>query len=129
LYYGLFFLLSEQHEFLAFSTIIFVSSLFALSVPRIPLRFKVGWVLFILYLTGSFLLFKGPHTNIGMLFLFASSIMAVTMSGAVAGLWYTLLHAITLTSVGLYWFSGWVDHADPADIALSTYINVSISFM
>lgn len=129
LYYGLFFLLSNQHEFLAFSTIIFVTSLLALSVPRIPLRFKVGWVLFMLYLTGSFLLFKGPHTNIGMLFLFACSIMAVTMSGAATGLWYTLLHSITLTAVGIYWFSGVVEHNNPADIAMHTYINLSISFL
>ena len=52
-------------------------------------------MLFMLYLSGTFLLFMGPHTNIGMLFLLACSVLAVTLSGALIGIWYTALHFLT----------------------------------
>ena len=129
LYYGLFFLLAGEYVFLVFLTAIFISSMLVLSLRKIPLKFKVGWVLFMLYLTGAFLLFSGPHTNIAMLFLFACSIMAVTMSGALTGIWYTIVHIITLFAAGFYWHSGYFMHLDPPDISLHTYINISILFV
>lgn len=129
LYYGLFFLLAGQHHFFAFSTFTFVSLLLVVSLPRIPLTFKVGWVLFMLYLSGAFLLFLGPHTNIGMIFLFACSVMAITMSGAFAGIMVFLLQVATLAAVGIYWYSGLIELSNPADISMTTYVNLSISFL
>ncbi len=129
LYYGIFFLLSGDYLLLAFSTSIFISSLLVVSLPKLPLYFKAGWVQFMLYLTGAFLLMKAPHTNIGMLFLFACTIMAATMSGAMTAIFYLAFHALTLLAVGVYWYSGLIPQANPADITLHTYINLSISFI
>src|SRR5690606_35298101 len=32
-------------------------------------------------------------------------------------------------AAGIYWHSGYIAHADPPDISLQTYINISIPFM
>lgn len=129
LYYGFNFLVAGQYKYLVFLTAVFITSMLVLGVGAIPVRFKVGWVLFMLYLSGTFLLFMGPHTNIGMLFLLACSVLAVTLSGALIGIWYTALHFLTLVAAGIYWHSGYIAHADPPDISLHTYINISILFM
>ena len=129
LYYGLFFLLSGQYFFMAFATSVFVSSLLVVSIHRIPLSFRIGWVLFILYITGTFLLFSGPNSTMGMIFLFAATIMAGTMSGAVTGMWYLVINSLTLVGVGFYWYGGFIDHSNGPDISLHTFINLSITFL
>ncbi|TCO08423.1 ATP-binding protein [Natronoflexus pectinivorans] len=129
LYYGLYFLFSQDYHLLAFSTFIFISSLLMVSLPGIPLKIRSGWVQLMLFITGTFLLFLGPHTNIGMIFLFACSIMAVTMSGTITAIRYMILHSIVLTAVGFYWYSGRFQLTNFPDISLHTYINLAISFM
>jgi len=129
LYFGIFFLLAGQHLFFAFTTFTFVSLLLVVSIPRFSRGLKVGWVLFVLYLTGAFLLFVGPHTNIGLLFLFSCSVMAVTMAGASAATFFLLVQAATLLGVGIYWYSGMFAHPDPPDISLETFINLGVSFL
>jgi len=129
LYYGLYFLLNGLYLFMAFATSVFVSSLLVVSIHRIPLSFRIGWVLFILYVTGTFLLFRGPNSTMGMIFLFAATIMGGTMSGAVTGMWYLIISSITLTGVGFYWYGGYIDHSNGPDISLLTYINLSITFL
>ena len=129
LYYGLFFLLAGQYLFLAFASSVFISSLLVVSIHRIPLSYRIGWVLFILYLTGSFLLFHGANSTMGMIFLYAATIMGGTLSGAATGLRYLLLNGLTLLLTGLYWYSGRIIHINGPDIALQTYINLSITFL
>jgi signal transduction histidine kinase len=129
LYYGLVFLLAAQYLFLAFATSVFVSSLLVVSIHRIPLSFRIGWVLFILYLTGSFLLFHGANSTMGLIFLYAATIMGGTLSGAGSGLRYLFLNSLTLTAAGFYWYSGHFTHTDGSDISLQTYINLSVTYL
>ncbi|WP_088653792.1 sensor histidine kinase [Geofilum rhodophaeum] len=129
LYYGLNFLLGGQVGFFIFLSAVFVLTLIALGLPALSIRFRIGWILFALYLTGSFLLLQGMHLMGGLLFLFASSVMAATMAGAIYGLLYLFLHSITLLAVGIYWYSGWIQTELLAPVSLKSFINLSVSFL
>ncbi len=129
LYYGLSFLMAGQYLFMAFATSVFVSSMLVVSIHTLPLSFRIGWILFILYVTGTFLLFTGPNSTMGMLFLFAAIIMGGTMSGAFTGIWYLIFSSVTLTGIGFYWYSGHIVHTNGPDISLHTFINLSIIFL
>src|SRR5690554_7169671 len=66
-YYGLNFLLGGQMGFFIFLLAVFVLSLLALYLPVLSIRFRIGWILFALYLTGSFLLLQGSHLTGGQI--------------------------------------------------------------
>jgi signal transduction histidine kinase/ActR/RegA family two-component response regulator len=129
IYFALYFLLKGQILHMGFTTFVFISSLIVVSIPRIPISFKSNWVLFMLFLTGTFLLLIGPHSNIGLNFYFATLILAITISGAITGVWYLILSAVSIVLVGFYWYSGFIPHKNLPDISLYSYINYSASYL
>lgn len=128
LYYTLLFIVNNQPEFALFSTFAFFSTVLIVSIERIPVKFRVGWLLLMFYLTGCFLLFAGAHPVPGMLFFISYSIMAVTIAGQTAAMRSIVYNLLAIGLGGLYRYSGWIPDLSP-ELSLQTYVSLTFSFV
>jgi signal transduction histidine kinase/CheY-like chemotaxis protein len=128
LYYTLLFVVNQQISIALYSTFAFFTTLLVVSVRRIPLKFRVAWLLLVFYLTGCILLFAGAYTLPAMLFFLSYSIMAVTVAGWAAALRSLAFNALALLAGGFYWHSTG-NQPSTAAINISTYIDLSVSFV
>ncbi|MBN2165057.1 MAG: response regulator [Marinilabiliaceae bacterium] len=129
LYFGLSFLQSGEIGYAIFSTFIFFSSLFVSSVRSLPLRFRIGWILFMIYLIGGYSLIESNVHSLGLVFLLAYSLMTAILVGQKGAIRSVVINLITLILAGfLFYYPHNIIQIKPL-ITFNEYLNISIAFM
>lgn len=99
LYLGLTFIQEEAYSHAIFATFVFLSAVFVTSVRSLPFKFRVSWVLFLIYLIGVHQILEANDSAIGFIFLLSYTLMAGILAGQ-KGAWTSIgITAITLVSI------------------------------
>ena len=129
LYFGLSFLQANEIEYAVFSAFVYFSSLFVSSVRSLPLRFRVGWILFMIYLIGCYALYESRINSLGLVFLLAYSLMTAILVGQKGAVRSVVINLITLVVTGvLFYYPNPFIKLEPV-ISFGEYMNMSIAFM
>jgi len=90
LYLGLTFIQEEAYTNAIFTTFVFLSAVFVTSVRPLPFKFRVGWILFLIYLIGIYQVLKANNSAIGYMFLLSYTLMSGILVGQ-KGAWFSIL--------------------------------------
>lgn len=94
LYLGLSFILEEAYNIAIFTTFVFLSAVFVTSVRSLPFKFRVNWILFLIYLIGIYQILKSNNSATGFMFLLSYTIMAGILTGQ-KGTWTSIIVVFT----------------------------------
>lgn len=129
LYYGLSFLQAKEIPYAIFSTFVFFSSLFVSSVKSLPLKFRIGWILFMIYIIGVYALIESRVNSLGLVFLIAYSLMNAILVGQKGAVRSVFVNLITLLVIGVLFYYPLPFWTFTPSISFNEYLNVSIAFM
>ncbi len=104
LYLLLTFIQEESYTNAIVTSFVFISAVLVISTKAIPFKFRVSWILFLIYLVGTFQLLISNSSPIGFMFLLSYTLMAGILSSQKSALFAVSLSTITLAflSVALY---------------------------
>ncbi len=129
LFYELTFLQHQQYVYAAFAAFVFLSALSATSLRNLPLKFRVSWILFLIYLIGSYAILESNNSALGYAFLFSYSLMSGILVGQKGAWWSILLIVVTLAVTGgVLYFPGLEVPFEPI-LSLNDYVQMAISFL
>ncbi len=129
LYYTVSFLQQEDFISAIFSTFIFLSALFVSVVRVFPFRFRAFWILTSIYLLGGFLFLQSGPLSLGMIMLFAYSILSGILLGYTASVFSVILNSVLLLVAGLLHYSSVITDVFLLDVPFSVYLNISVLFI
>ena len=81
LFIGLTFIQQGESAYAVFASFIFLSAVFATTVRALPLKFRMSWILFLIYLTGVYTLSKAESFSLGFAFLMSYVILSCILVG------------------------------------------------
>ena len=128
LYYGLTFLEAGEYSYAIFATFVFLSALFASSVKALPFRFRVSWIVFLIFLIGVYSLWENFMSPMGYVLLFSYTILSGILLGNTGAVRTIFINAFTFAVLGVAFYSGMFG-IDKPDISLKFYTNITISFL
>ncbi len=128
IYYGLTFLEAKQYPYAIFATFVFLSALFASSVKSLPFRFKVSWIIFLIFLIGVYSLYESFISPMGYVLLFSYTILSGILLGHKGAIRTIFINALTFLVLGIAFYSQLFDLPTPS-IDLKLYTNITISFL
>ncbi len=128
LYYGLTFLEDGKIVYAIFATFVFLSALFASVIKSLPFRFRVSWVIFLIFLTGVYTLYESFISPMGYVLLFSYTILSGILLGHRGAIRTIFINAFSLLLLGFAFYSGLFD-LPPPSVSLFKFTNISISFL
>ncbi len=128
LYYGLTFLEAGQYSYAIFATFVFLSALFASVVKALPFRFRVSWIIFLLFLVGVYSLYESFISPMGYVLLFSYTILSGILLGHRGAIRTIFINGFTLLLLGFAFYSELFNLPEPS-VSLVVYTNISISFL
>ncbi|MCU4174496.1 ATP-binding protein [Carboxylicivirga sp. N1Y90] len=129
LYLGLTFLQEKEYAYGIFSTFVFLSAIFATSVRSLPFKFRVGWVLFLIYLIGLYLLLDTNNSPLGYAFLLSYTIMSGILAGQRSALRSMFAVVFTLIGVGAVLYMPSIEIIFKPVVDFSTYAQLATVFL
>lgn len=129
LYFELTFLQHQEYVYATFASFVFLSALLATSLKSLPLKFRVSWILFLIYLIGGYAILEQNDSALGFVFLFSYALMSCILVGQKGAWRATLVTAVTLLVAGaiLYFPTPGLPF-EPA-VELGRYIQTALSFL
>jgi signal transduction histidine kinase/CheY-like chemotaxis protein len=128
MYYGLSFLQAGQTQFVVFSSFVYLSSLFVAAVRNLPLKFRIGWILFAIYAVGIFTLINSSNPALGLVFLLSYSLLAGVLIGQRGAFLSVVLNISTLSLMGFIFYSPQTSGWFGKPMAMLDYINICAAF-
>lgn len=127
-YYGLSFFQAGQSEYLVFSAFVYFSSLFVAAVRTLSLKFRIGWILFMIYLIGAYSLINATNPTMGLVFLLSYSLLSGVLVGQRGAVLSVIANCATLAGLGFVFFSPATSGLLGKPMAFMDYVNISIGF-
>ena len=129
LFYELTFLQHQQYIYAAFAAFVFLSALSATSLRSLPLKFRVSWILFLIYLIGGYAILESNNSALGYAFLFSYSLMSGILVGQKGAWWSVLVIVVTLVAAGVALYYPGLELPFRPVVGLSDYVQMAISFL
>ncbi|MBI9064391.1 MAG: response regulator [Marinilabiliaceae bacterium] len=129
LFYELTFLQNQQYVYAVFAAFVFLSALSATSLRSLPLKFRVSWILFLLYLIGGYAILESNNSALGYAFLFSYSLMSGILVGQKGAWWSILIIVTTLVLEGIVLYFLELELPFKPVLSLSDYVQMAISFL
>nr|WP_321453673.1 ATP-binding protein [uncultured Carboxylicivirga sp.] len=128
LYLGLTFILEETYTNVIFTTFIFLSAVFVTSVKALPFKFRVGWILFLIYLIGIYQVLKTNNSAIGYMFLLSHTLMSSILGGPKRA-WYSFFQSsLSIAVIGLLLYIPIFEIPFAAAISFVDFLQLTITF-
>ncbi len=121
---------ANHFEQFLFCSFVYASALFVSVVKSLPLKFRISWVLFSIYLIGIFSLIQYKSTSLGFAFLLSFSLLSAILIGQRAAIRSVFINIATLGFIGVLMFVP--QHFVPAITPLGTlfeYSNLAVGFL
>ncbi|MGQ1786885.1 MULTISPECIES: hybrid sensor histidine kinase/response regulator [unclassified Saccharicrinis] len=129
LYYTVSFLQNGNYPSAIFSTVIFLSSLFAAVVRTIPFRIRVIWISASVYLLGGFLFVENGPASLGLVLLLSYSMLAGMMLGRKGAINSIFLNCALFLAAGFVHYANIFEVKLLQQISLAIYANLCVLFV
>ncbi|TRX72499.1 ATP-binding protein [Carboxylicivirga sp. M1479] len=129
LYLGLTFIKEEQYTYAIFASFIFLSALFATMVRTLPLKFRVSWLLFLIYLIGVYSLLEKTNSPLAYTFFISYALLSGILVGQKRAWLSVLVITLTITGIGLILYNPIFVVPFEASVTLNEFIKSSLIFL
>jgi signal transduction histidine kinase/ActR/RegA family two-component response regulator len=129
LYLGLSFIKEGEFAYAIFASFVFFSAVFATTVRSLPLKFRVSWLLFLIYLIGVYSLLETNSSSLGYAFFISYSLLSGILVSQKRA-WLSLITiSTTLLLIGIVLYNPIVRIPFEATIPLNEYVQSSFVFL
>ncbi len=129
LYLGLSFLKEGEFAYAIFASFIFFSAVFATTVRSLPLKFRVSWLLFLIYLIGVYSLLETNSSSLGYAFFISYALLSGILVSQKRA-WVSIITiSLTLVAIGVVLYNTAIPLPFSASIPLNEYIQSSVVFI
>ncbi|MBK3516015.1 ATP-binding protein [Carboxylicivirga marina] len=129
LYLGLSFIKSGEFTYAIFASFIFFSAVFVTTVRSLPLKFRVSWLLFLIYLIGLYSLLETNNSSLGYAFFISYALLSGILVGQKRAWMSIATISTTLVVIGLILYNPVISLPFKASIPINEYIQSSIVFL
>ncbi|MBS2209888.1 response regulator [Carboxylicivirga mesophila] len=129
LYLGLSFIKDAKFAYAIFSSFVFFSAVFATTVRSLPLKFRVSWILFLIYLIGVYSLLESNNSSLGYAFFISYALLSGILVGQKRAWMSVITIGITIAAIAMVLYSNILNVPFEASIPLKAYIKTSIIFL
>jgi len=129
IFLGLTFIQRGEYAYAIFSSFIFLSAIFATSVRALPFKFRVSWLLFLIYLIGVYALVEAQGSALGYVFLISYTLLSGILVGQRRAWISVLTITTTLGIVALILYHPSTKSYFEPRQALEDYVQASIVFL
>ncbi|MCU4155914.1 response regulator [Carboxylicivirga sp. A043] len=129
LYLGLSFLKKGEFAYAIFASFVFFSAVFATTVRSLPLKFRVSWLLFLIYLIGVYSLLETNSSSLGYAFFISYALLSGILVSQKRAWISVFTISCTLVLIGVVLYNSMIPLPFSASIPLNEYIQSSIVFL
>lgn len=129
LYLGLSFIKKAEFINAIFASFVFFSAVFATTVRSLPLKFRVSWLLFLIYLIGLFSLLASNQSPLGYAFFISYALLSGILVGQRRAWMSVVTICITLGVIAMVLYAKVIETPFEAAIPLKTFVKSSIIFL
>lgn len=129
LYLLLTFIQEESYTNAIFTSFVFISAVLVISTKAIPFKFRVSWILFLIYLVGFFQLLLSNGSPIGFMLLLSFTILAGILSSQRSALIAVALCTITLALLSVALYMPVIEMPFDPKIPFKQFANLSLIFL
>ncbi|WP_439183051.1 ATP-binding protein [Carboxylicivirga taeanensis] len=128
-YLGLSFVKEAQFAYAIFASFVFFSAVFATTVRSLPLKFRVSWILFLIYLLGVFSLLESNKSPLGYAFFISYALLSGILVGQKRA-WISIITiSVTLGLIAVALYANGISLPFTAAVPLDSYIKSSLIFL
>ncbi len=130
LFLGLTFIQHGEFVYAVLASFIFFSAIFAAAVRSLPFKFRISWLLFLLYLIGIYTLLKTKESSLGYIFFISYSLLSGILVGQRRAWMSVLTITVTLIAVAIVLYHPEIQQLPfEPKIPLDEYIRSSVAFL
>ena len=129
LFLGLTYLQQGEFVYAIFASFIFFSAVFATTVRSLPLKFRVSWLLFLIYLIGVYALLEAKSSSLGFAFLISYALLSGILVGQRRAWMSVFTITITLTAVALILYHPAITLPFESRIPLNEFMRTAVAFL
>ena len=129
LYLGLSFIKQGEYTYAVFSSFVFFSAVFATTVRSLPFKFRVSWLLFLIYLIGVYSLLESDNSSLGYAFFISYALLSGILVGQKRAWMSVVTISSTLLLIGVLLYSSLIKVPFEATIPFNDYLKSSIIFL
>jgi signal transduction histidine kinase/ActR/RegA family two-component response regulator len=129
LYLGLSFIKQGEYAYTVFASFIFFSAVFVTTVRSLPFKFRVSWLLFLIYLIGIYSLLESNNSALGFAFFISYALLSGILVGQKRAWMSVITISVALALIGGLLYSSLITIPFKATIPLQDYIKSSLIFL
>jgi len=129
LYLGLSFLKQGEFTYAIFASFVFFSAVFATTVRSLPLKFRVSWLLFLMYLIGVYSLLEHNNSSLGFAFFISYALLSGILVGQKRAWMSVATISTTLVIIGALLYGKFFKIPFEAVIPIEQYLKSSFIFL
>ncbi len=129
LYLLLTFIQEESYTNAIFTSFIFVSASLVILIKSIPFKFRASWILFMVFLVGTFQLLVSNSSPVGFMFLLSFTLMSGILSSQRSAIIAVGISTITLVLLAVVLYIPIIDIPFSPTVPLKKFANLSLIFL